>query len=299
VVLGLRRLRYFVTVADERNFTRAAERLHVAQPALSRQLRLLEEDLGVELMRRTTHTFELTDAGEYLLEHGRDLLAQADALDQALRRFGAGDAGRVVVSYGTSASYDTAPRLLAAIAEQVPDVEVSTRVLSAGEITAAIGSGAVDVGLVRCPPEVAGVESWLLRLEPQGVLVLDSHPLAAQPEASLDALRDVTVLLHHREANPGHYDAVLTLFERAGVEPRLELRDVSVDLQYTPVLRGRAVAIVGESTRVSLPPRLRWVPLREPASLEVRLVARALNRAPAVNRFLAVAERVADDLGWR
>jgi DNA-binding transcriptional LysR family regulator len=299
VVLGLRRLRYFVTVADERNFTRAAERLHVAQPALSRQLRLLEEDLGVELMRRTTHTFELTGAGEYLLEHGRELLARADALDQALRRFGAGDAGAVVVAYGTSAGYDTAPRLLAAIADDLPSLDVSTRVLSVGEITVAIAAGDVDVGIVRCPPEVAGIATWPLRLERQGVLVLDSHALAARPVVGLEELRDEAVLLHPREANPGHYDAVLAMFERAGVSPRLELRDVSVDLQHTPVLRGRAVAIVGESARASLPPRLTWVPLSEPASLEVRLVARALNRTPAVNRFLALAEQVAADLGWR
>jgi DNA-binding transcriptional LysR family regulator len=279
-VLGLRRLRYFLTVADEQNFTRAAERLHVAQPALSRQLRLLEQDLGVELMRRTTHTFELTDAGEYLLEHGRELVQQAEALDRTLRSFAAGSAGRIVVAYGTSAGYDTAPRLLTAIGERLPELEVSTRVLSVDEIVAGLGDGAIDVGIVRCPPAAAGVESWLLRLEPQGVLVPDSHPLAGEPEVRLDALRGETVLLHHRDANPGHYDAVLELLARAGVEPRVEVRDVSVDFQHTPVLRGRAVAIVGESTRVSVHPRLTWVPLRQPAALEVHLMARASTARP-------------------
>jgi DNA-binding transcriptional LysR family regulator len=298
-VLGLRRLRYFLTVAEARNFTRAAERLHVAQPALSRQLRLLEEDLGVELMHRTTHTFELTDAGRHLLEHGRSLLDQAEALDRALRAFGAGDSGRVVVGYGTSAGYETAPRLLAAIAGELPGLEIATRVMAAGEIVAGVGDGTIDVGVVRCPPASPGIESRLLRLEPQGVLVPESHPLAARTEVSLADLRDETVLLHEREANPGHYDAVVALLQSAGVEPRVELRDVSVDLQHTPVLEGRAVAIVGESTRVSLPPRLSWIPLRQPAALEVRLLARTINRPPAVNRFLAAAETIADALGWR
>ena len=298
-MLGLRRLRYFLTVAEERNFTRAAERLHVAQPALSRQLRQLEADLGVELMRRTTHTFELTDAGEYLLEHGRELLDRAEALDRTLRTFASGEAGRVIVGYGTSAGYETAPRLLGALAQHLPDLHVATRVRSADEIVAGIGDGAIDVGIVRCPPSAAGVESWLLRLEPQGVLVPDSHPLAHRDEAALDDLRGETVLLHHRSANPGHYDAILAMLERAGIEPRVELRDVSVDLPHTPVLQGRAVAIVGESTRVSVPPRLTWVPLRGPATLEVRLLARALNRTPAVDRFLAASQQVADGLGWR
>ena len=93
---------------------------------------------------------------------------------------------------------------------------------SADEIVAGIGDGAIDVGIVRCPPSAAGVESWLLRLEPQGVLVPDSHPLAHRDEAALDDLRGETVLLHHRSANPGHYDAILAMLERAGIEPRVE-----------------------------------------------------------------------------
>jgi DNA-binding transcriptional LysR family regulator len=298
-VLGLRRLRYFLTVAEDRNFTRAAERLHVAQPALSRQLRLLEQDLGVELMQRTTHTFELTDAGRYLVEHGRPLLDQAEALDRALRGFGAGASGRVVVGYGTSAGYETAPRLLAAIGNDLPGLEIVTHVMATDAIVAGLGDGTVDVGVVRCPPDAAGIESQLLRLEPQGVLVLETHPLAARTEATLEALRQEAVLLHPREANPGHYDAVLGLLQSAGIEPQVELRDVSIDLQHTPVLEGRAVAIVGESTRVSLPPRLSWIPLRPVAAFEVRLLARTLNRPPAVRRFLAAAETIADALGWR
>ena len=298
-MLGLRRLRYFLTVAEEQNFTRAAERLHVAQPALSRQLRLLEDDLGVELMRRSTHTFELTDAGAYLLEHGRELLARAEALDRTLRGFAAGVVGRVVVAYGTSAGYETAPRLLAAIAERLPELALATRVLTVEEIVAGIGAGAIDAGIVRCPPQVAGIESWLLRRERQGVLVPAGHPLAGAVAATYDDVRGETVLLHHRDANPGHYDAVLALLEREGIVPRVELRDVSVDLRHTPVLDGRAVAIVGESTRISVPDRLTWVPLVPPATLEIRLLARALGRPPAVSRLVTSAQEVADELGWR
>ena len=127
-MVDLRRLRYFLAVASERNFTRAAERLHVAQPALSRQVRMLEQELGVELMRRTTHTFELTEAGQFLLERGPGLLDAADSLRRTMRSFASGELGRVVVAYGTSAGYDTAPRLLGAIAERLPELTVTTRV---------------------------------------------------------------------------------------------------------------------------------------------------------------------------
>jgi DNA-binding transcriptional LysR family regulator len=295
-MLELRRLRYFVAVAEARNFTRAAETLHVAQPALSRQLRLLEEELGVELMRRTTHTFELTEAGEHLLEHGRELLRAADALERTLRGFGAGEAGRIAVAYGTSAAYDTAPRLLAAVAQRLPELELRTRVASVAEVLAQISAGTLDVGIVRCPPDAPGLRSWLLREERQGALLHREHPLAAHAELDPNDLSEETLLLHPRDANPGHYDAVLALLDP--VRPRLELRDVAVDFQHTPVLEGRAVTIVGESAQRSAPPELTWVPLRGPATLEVRLLARALNRPPAVSRFLEVALAIAGELGW-
>jgi DNA-binding transcriptional LysR family regulator len=295
-MLDLRRLRYFLAVAGERNFTRAAERLHIAQPALSRQVRQLEQELGVELLHRTTHTFELTEAGEFLLERGSALADDADALWRALRAFGEGERGTVVVAYGTSAGYDTAPRLLRGIAERLPHLAPATRVLPLGEILAGLGDGSLDVGVVRCPPEAAGLESRLLRLEAQGVLVRRDHPLANAERVRPAELAEEPLLLHPRAANPGHYDAVLALL---GGHPRVEHRDVTFDLAQTPVHEGRAVAIVGESTRVGLPTELVWRPLAPPVALEVRLLARALDRAPAVERLLGAAEAVADELGWR
>lgn len=298
-VLELRRLRYFLAVANARNFTRAAEQLHIAQPALSRQLRLLEQELGVELIVRTTHTFELTAAGEHLLAHGPAVVDSADGLERAMKSFSAGESGTVAVAYGTSAGYETAPRLLRAIAERLPDLQLTTHVMSLEEIERALRDGEVDVGLVRCPPAAEGIESRLLRLEPQGVLLREDHPLAARDGIALPDLADEVVLLHPREANPGHYDAVLALFQEAELEPPIALRDMTFDLAQTPVAEGQAVAIVGDSTRVGLPGGLAWIPLEPPAAFEVRMLARTLNRPPPVERFLDVAEIVADELAWR
>jgi DNA-binding transcriptional LysR family regulator len=151
---------------------------------------------------------------------------------------------------------------------------------------------------VRCPPEAAGLESRLLRLEAQGLLVRADHPLAEGGGVRLADV-DQPVLLHPREANPGHYDAVVALLRERGVEPRLEHREISLDLAQTPVHEGRAVAIVGESTRVGLPGELVWLPLSPPAALPVALLARRADRAPAAARLLDAAEEVADELGWR
>jgi DNA-binding transcriptional LysR family regulator len=293
-VVELRRLRYFLAVATERNFTRAAERLHIAQPALSRQVRMLEQELGVELVRRTTHTFELTEAGELLLERGAALLDDAEALWRTMRAFGSGEQGRVVVAYGTSAGYETAPRLLRAVAERLPELELVTRVARVAEIVAGLGDGSVDVGIVRCAPAVTGVEARVLRQDAQGLLVRRDHPLAARETASVADIEE-PVLLHPREANPGHYDAVVALLDDA----RIEHRDVSVDLGQTPVHEGRAVAIIGESARSVQPAELAWLPLSPPVALPIELLARAGDRPAVVGRLLDAAEEVADELGWR
>jgi DNA-binding transcriptional LysR family regulator len=294
----LRRLRYFVAVATERNFTRAAERLHVAQPALSRQVRLLERELGVELLRRTTHEVALTDAGRFLLERAPGVLGVADDLWRGVRAFAAGEQGTVVVGYGTSAGYETAPRLLEALAERLPGLEVDARVMATAAILDAVGDGTIDAGLVRCPPARDGIEARVVRRERQGVLLRRDHALAAGTAVALADLGDAAVLLHPRAANPGHYDAVLALCRAAGVEPRVLERSAALDLAQTPVVEGRAVAIVGESSRTVVPPELTWVALRPPAALDVALVARARDRSPALERLLATAADAAAALGW-
>jgi DNA-binding transcriptional LysR family regulator len=294
----LRRLRYFVAVATERNFTRAAERLHVAQPALSRQVRLLERELGVELLRRTTHEVALTDAGRFLLDRAPAVLGATDELWRGVRAFAAGERGGVVVGYGASAGYETAPRLLEAIAERLPALEVDARVMATAAILDAVGDGTLDAGLVRCPPARDGIEARVVRRERQGVLLRRDHALAAAATVALADLGDAPVLLHPRAANPGHYDAVLDLCRAAGVEPRVLERSAALDLAQTPVVEGRAVAIVGESSRTVLPPELTWVALTPPAALDVALVARARDRSPALERVLATAADAAVALGW-
>jgi DNA-binding transcriptional LysR family regulator len=296
-VTDLRRLQYFIQVARERNFTRAAERLHIAQPALSRQVRLLEQELGVELLFRTTHEFELTEAGEFLLERGPALLSAADELWRSVRTYGTGERGAVKFAYGGSASYETAPRLLQALAERHAGVTITTAVKSVDEIVAGLSDGSIDLGLVRCPPRTPQLDARVIRSEPQGLLLRRDHPLAARSSVELADLADETLLLHPREANPGHYDAVVGMF--GDIEPRVLLRTLSFDLAYTPVLQGQAVVIIGESAgSLGIPDELCWLPLSPTPRLEVALLARRHNRSPAVDALLESAAAISAELGW-
>lgn len=294
----LRRLQYFLAVAEERNFTRAAERLHIAQPALSRQVRLLEQELGVELLHRTTHEFELTEAGRFLLDRGPALLATSEELWRSVRGFGTGELGTLIVAYGTSASYGTAPQLLAALADRLPGIVLTTEVKPTPQILAGVTGGSIDAGLIRCPPNSDELETRAIRLERQGVLVRHDHPLAAREVIEVADIAGEDLLLHPREANPGHYDAVIDLCRRRGLEPRVQLRTVSFDLAQTPIAIGTAVAIVGESTKSGLSPELRWIPLSPSADFAVELVVRRNGRSPALDRLVDSATEAAGDLGW-
>jgi DNA-binding transcriptional LysR family regulator len=294
----LRRLEYFLAVAMERNFTRAAAQLHIAQPALSRQVRLLEQELGVALLHRTTHEFGLTDAGRYLLERGPALLASSEELWRSVRSFGAGKRGELIIAYGASASYETAPVLLARLAERLPQVVLSTEVRPAPAIVAAVKSGAVDIGLVRCAPTDPQLAVRAIRLERQGVLLRREHPLASRESVEVGDLADQTLLMHPRDANPGHYDAVLGLCSSVGVQPQVRLRALSFDLAQTPVAHGDAVAIVGESSRAGLSGSLRWLPFSPPVEFEVSLVARRYGRTPTLDKALETAATVASEAGW-
>ena len=233
-----------------------------------------------------------------MLERAPRLLDDVNDLWRAVERLGSGEAGQVELAYGPSAGYETAPRLLKALAERLPDLKVATRVLSASAIVAQVGDGTIDAGIVRCPPATEGVEAHVLRRERQGVLMRHDHALAQHATAELAALEAEVLLVHPRDENPGHYDALLALCRANGLEPRLLERQVAFDLAHLPVAEGRAVTIVGSSARPEPGTALVWRPIDPPAELDVQFLVRALDRTPATNRLLATATAVAVELGW-
>ena len=294
----LRRLRYFLAVAEERNFTRAAERLHIAQPALSRQVRELERELGVELLNRTTHQVVPTEAGQMLLERGPALLEAAENLWRGVRGFADGRLGSITLGYGMSAGYETAPQLLLAMSEEAPGIEVSARVMVFADIVDGVAAGTLDVGLVRCAPPQPGLVLTLLRQERQGVIVSRDHRLAAGESVHPAELDGVKLLLHARDHNPGHYDLILDICQRAGAKPEVLVRGLDFDASYTPVASGKAVTIVGETGRVGLPAGLVWLPLEPAEPVQIHLITRGQNRSPAIERLVKVAVEKSRQQGW-
>jgi DNA-binding transcriptional LysR family regulator len=294
-----RLLRYFLAVADELNFTRAAERLSIAQPALSAQIRQLEAQLGVQLLERTTRSVRLTDAGRAVHERGPAALAALEEVWEAAQRAGRGEAGRLRIAYSPSAGYETAPRLVEALSGRYPSVEVLAEVLPTPEIARAVLDGRADVGVARTPVPADGVRLRMVRLERQGVLVPVGHALARGPEAELTAVASYPILVHPRAANPAHHDLLIELFRRAGLEPRLVERPVGFDPSQRLIVEGRAIGLVGASSVAGIADGLCWVPLADPAPrLAVQLVLRDGRPSPVADRFERVAVAFAAAAGW-
>jgi DNA-binding transcriptional LysR family regulator len=180
----LRHLRYFVAVAEELNFSRAAKRLQMAQPPLSVAIRKLEQEIGTSLFIRNSREVKLTEAGRALLPGARSTLAEADAALTAARRAGAGELGSLRIGYNWSARFDTLPRLGRAFQQHRPDVELLTEEMRPNRMSVALRSGAIDVALALFP-EISGELSYRrIRRERVVAVLSSSHPLAREEESA-------------------------------------------------------------------------------------------------------------------
>lgn len=295
-----RLLRYFLAVAEELNFTRAAERVGIAQPALSAAIRQLEAQLDVRLLTRTTRSVALTDAGRALAERGPGALAGLADAWQAARQAGLGEVGTVRVAYGASTAYDTTPRLVEAVRERLAGLEIVADMLPTPQVVRAVADGRADAGVARTPVLVDGVRARTVRVERQGVLVRADDPLADAEEVTLAEAAARPILAHPRAANPAHHDRLLEALAAAGVRrPALVERPVAFDPGQRLIREGRAIGIVGSSSAEGLADDLRWIALADPVwRIEVALVLRDGDLPPAADRFERIAMATAARLHW-
>jgi DNA-binding transcriptional LysR family regulator len=189
-MVELRHLRYFIAVAEELNFSRAAERMHMAQPPLSAAIRQLERDLGVDLFVRTTREVKLTDAGRAFLAGARRTLADADRAAQDAKRAAAGELGQLRIAYSWSTRFETLPALGRAFTAGHPDVELLAQEMWNARMPAAFASGSIDIALSLCPEIAAELELAPIRKERLVALLPEAHPLAPEDAIPLSALAD-------------------------------------------------------------------------------------------------------------
>ncbi|UUT36687.1 LysR substrate-binding domain-containing protein [Microbacterium elymi] len=290
--------RSFLAVAEELNFSRAAERLHIAQPSLSAQIRHLEKELGVQLLERTTRTVSLTEAGQTLFERGPAALVGIQQMWTAVREIGQGVVGALRLAYPLSAGFDTVPRLVQAMHEAYPRIAITTEVAPSPTVLRAVRDGRADAGIARSPAPLDGVQLSPLRHDKLGVLVAADHPLATRTAIELADVADHPVVLHPRDANPAHHDLIVDLFAAHGVQPRLVERDIAFDLSQSFIIGGSASTIIGRSSAPAIRDSMRWIPLVGGEAETVALVLPPAERTAAARRFEQIALAYASEHGW-
>jgi LysR family transcriptional regulator, benzoate and cis,cis-muconate-responsive activator of ben and cat genes len=287
----LRHLRYFVAVAEELNFSRAAERLHMAQPPLSVAIRQLEQELGTDLFVRTSREVRLTEAGIALLDGARRTLAEAEAAVTAARRAATGEVGSLRIGYNWSARFDTLPALGQALKCTYPDIELLAEEMRPNRMPSALRAGAIDVALALYAEVVDGLAYKTVRREPIVALLSATHPLAHEDAVGLQALAN-DFLMFPRELAPRLHDFYVGLCRRAGFEPRLSSE--SARSRWTiGTWRASTAALLPASVSDDLPEGVVAVPISGLSeALEFQLTWRTDNHNPALAAFIALADGV-------
>jgi DNA-binding transcriptional LysR family regulator len=289
-VVELRHLRYFIAVAEELNFSRAAERLHMAQPPLSAAIRQLERDLGVDLFVRTTREVRLTDAGRAFLEGARRTLADAERAAEDAKRAAAGELGRLRIGFSWSTRFDTLPALGRAFRASHPGVELLAQEMWNARMPPAFRSGSIDIAVSLCPEIAAELELTPIRKERLVALLPESHPLAREEAIPLSALADEEFIVFPRDIAPRLHDAFMAIYRRAGFEPLLRNESFHTGWDLGVLAEIPAVAMAPQTVAADLPDGIVAVGLSEPTdSLETCVVWRSDDASPAIATFVEVA----------
>ena len=289
-MVELRHLRYFIAVAEELNFSRAAQRMHMAQPPLSAAIRQLERDLGVELFVRTTREVKLTDAGRAFLDGARRTLADAERAAEDAKRAAAGDLGRLRIAYSWSARFETLPALGRAFRASHPGVELLAQEMWNARMPPAFANGSIDLAVSLSPEIAAELEFAAIRKERLVAVLPAAHPLAGRAAIPLSALADEEFVVFPRDIAPRLRDAFMAIYRRAGFEPKVRNESFHTGWDLGVLAEIPAVALAPQTIAGGLPDGIVAVALSEPSdSLETSVVWRADDTSPAVAAFAAVA----------
>lgn len=289
--MDLRQLNYFITVAEEGNIGRAARRLYISQPPLTRQIHQLEEELGVELFIRTPRGVELTQAGEELLEQARNIRSLVELTVERTQRAGQGRLGRLDIGIFGSSIMDLIPQILLAFRNRYPDVKIVLHTMTKGQQIEALRQGRISVGFNRMLTPADDITVVPVAEEGLRLALPVDHPLAALDVIPFTALRGHPMVLFPSGARPNFIDKIMALCSHSGFEPEIsqEVGDAVTGLAL--VASGFGICLVPEAATTLQLPNIIYRELTETPpnfSVDVSLIHRADDRSPVLSAFLDV-----------
>jgi DNA-binding transcriptional LysR family regulator len=294
----LSQLRCFVAVAEELHFGRAALRLNMTQPPLSRQIQILERVLDVVLLERSNRTVKLTPAGQSFLAEARRLLKLAESAALLAKRVANGKAGSIQIGFTATSAYSYVPELVAACRRELPDVEISLKEMVSGDQLKRLDSGEIDIGLLRPPIPRNGLSAFRVTAEPLIAAVHADHALARSATVAIEDLAAEPFIMYAPYEARYFHDLLVELFSRAGLVPNYVQHLAQIHSILAMVHSGVGVALVPEAAMnlhfsgVALRPV--DLPRQRPA--ELFFVSREDNDNPLVPIVAALAKRLAQDL---
>ena len=287
--MELRHLRYFVTLAEELHFGRAAERLHIAQPPLSQQIRQLETELGFELFHRTKRKVQLTEAGQVFLDEVQQIFKQLEQAIQVGRQTSRGEMGQLVVGFVSSAPYNILPKILRTFRSSVPEVRLELHELTTNEQFRWLRESRIDVGFVRPPIEDTFNFETIFQ-ESLVVALPDTHLLANNSNVSLRSLKNEPFILFPRLLAPGLYDLIISLCQQAGFSPNVTQEAIQMQTIVSLVAGGLGIAIVPESLQNLQRTGVVYKIIQEPTpKTAIAIIWRQNDTSATVQKFLEIA----------
>ncbi|MBO0739214.1 MAG: LysR family transcriptional regulator [Alphaproteobacteria bacterium] len=294
--MELRHLRYFVAVAEELHFRRAAERLGIAQPALSQQIQQLENEIEVLLFHRLTRGVELTDAGKALLDDARAILARIEQAKAKAQQVARGDQGMIRIGFTGAASFNPlVPAIIQDYRTRFPGIAVTLVENPSSHLVDAVREGRVDAAFVRSPDaETTDLVAYPMLEEEMLIALPSGHVLAAENAPVLESLAREPFILFPRASSPGLYDAIVSACQRAGFTPNIVQLAPEVSSAVNLIAAGHGVSIVPASMQQMHPPGVAYRPIRGDAPrAPLSLAHRSNESSAAVRNLVGLARRAA------
>lgn len=294
--MELRHLRYFVMVAEELHFGRAAARLQMTQQPLSQQIYQLEAELGVSLFHRTKRRIQLTDAGKVFLKEAHQLLLQAEQSIEKARQAARGEVGRLSIGFSGFATYSVLPKVLQTFQKRFPQVELNLEEMTTSVQIQALLKKQIDLGLMIPPVNDKSLLIELLLQEPLVVVLPETHLLAKESELALSALADEPFILVPRHLEPGYYDQCISLFQQAGFSPKVVQKASQKQTILGLVSAGMGVSLAPASIRNICRMGVVYTNLSTPTRVYLAAVWQQQEASSVLETFLKVIREIVQPL---
>lgn len=294
--MELRHFLYFIAVAEELHFGRAAARLQMTQPPLSKQIQQFEEEIGVPLFKRNKRHVELTTAGQLFLPEARQIIAQVNQAVDTAQRADRGEFGRLVIGFVGSATYDILPQIIREYRRKFPHVSIRLHELSTPDQVNALIGARIDVGLLHPPVSSSFIDSIPIKRGFAALSLPKNHPLAKKEHIYIDDLQDIPFILVSRDIWPGLYDEFLSLFQSVGFTPRIVQEATEYQMVVGLVSAGIGIGVVPATAEKLFNLEVVYRQIDNyPLTAILSLAYLKKNTNPALKQFVSLTKRIRID----